>query len=287
MKNFRANNINSYGRYFALGFWGFFTLFPLYWMAVTAFKKPKDIFQGPFYIPGIDFDPTMRSWEYLSNEGFSAFVRALANSILYASVSAFFAVLLGAFAAYGLARFEYRYGPMKNNDISFMIISQRMMPPIVAVIALYMMYRWAGLLDNRFGMILVYTWYNLPLTVFLLTDFMRRIPLDIEHAAAIDGYSKVSQIWHVMLPLSMPGLTAAYLLSFLFAWNDFLLALMLTFREAQTLPIVITTWSAKMNPQWWLLSAAGIVAVLPPIIAAVILDRYMERQVLRGGTRQT
>ena len=168
-----------------------------------------------------------------------------------------------------------------------MIISQRMMPPIVAVIALYMMYRWAGLLDNRFGMILVYTWYNLPLTVFLLTDFMRRIPLDIEHAAAIDGYSKVSQIWHVMLPLSMPGLTAAYLLSFLFAWNDFLLALMLTFREAQTLPIVITTWSAKMNPQWWLLSAAGIVAVLPPIIAAVILDRYMERQVLRGGTRQT
>jgi multiple sugar transport system permease protein len=254
-------------------------------MIITAFKQQRDIYQGPFFVPGLDFEPSLRSWEYILGPGRDQIMLGLLNSMLFAAVSAFFAVVIGAFAAYGLARYRYSYGPLKNNDLSFMIVSQRMMPPIVAIIALFAMFRWAGLLDTHVGMIIVYTWFSLPLTVFLLTDFVSRIPVDIEHAAAIDGYGKVEQIRRVVLPLVMPGLAAAYLLSFFFIWNDFLLALMLTFQRAVTLPIVITNLSAQMEPRWWLISAVGLMAIIPPAIAAIVLDRFMERQVLRGGTR--
>jgi multiple sugar transport system permease protein len=265
--------------------WGIFAGFPVYWMAVTAFKNQRDIYQGPYFFPFVDFTPTGRAWEYMMGPARDDVLRGLKNSLLLAGVSSFFAVVLGAFAAYGLARYKYKYGPYRNNDLAFLIVSQRIMPPIVAVIALFAMFKAVNLIDTPVGMIIAYTWFNLPLTVFLLTDFMNRIPIEIEQAAAIDGYGKVAQIWKVVLPLAMPGIAAAYLLSFFFAWNDFLLALMLTFRESVTLPIVITNMSAQMEPRWWLISAVGLVAIVPPMVAVVVLDRFVERQVLHGGMR--
>jgi multiple sugar transport system permease protein len=265
--------------------WGLFAGFPCYWMAVTAFKQQRDIYRGPYVVPFLDYTPTTRAWEFMMGPAREDVLRGLINSLLFAGVSSFFAVVLGAFAAYGLARYQYRYGPYRNNDIAFLIVSQRIMPPIVAVIALFAMFKAVNLIDTPIGMIIAYTWFNLPLTVFLLTDFMNRIPIEIEQAAAIDGYGKVAQIWKVVLPLTMPGLAAAYLLSFFFAWNDFILALMLTFRKSVTLPIVITNMSAQMEPRWWLISAVGLVAIIPPILAVVVLDRFIERQVLHGGMR--
>ena len=254
-------------------------------MAVTAFKVQRDIYQGPYFVPFVDFTPTGRAWALMMGPSRDDVLRGLGNSLLLAGVSSLFAVILGAFAAYGLARYNYRYGPYRNNDLAFLIVSQRIMPPIVAVIALFAMFKAVNLIDTRIGMIIAYTWFNLPLTVFLLTDFMNRIPIEIEQAAAIDGYGKIAQIWKVVLPLAMPGLAAAYLLSFFFAWNDFLLALMLTFRESVTLPIVITNMSAQMEPRWSLISAVGLVAIVPPMVAVILLDRFIERQVLHGGMR--
>ena len=279
------SNATRYRRWAIIFFWAAFALFPVYWMGITAFKDSKDIFDGPFVLPFVDFQPSLQAWEFLLGEGRDQFLTGLVNSTIFAVLGAFFAVLIGAFAAYGLARYQYRYGPAKNNDVSFFIVSQRMMPPIVAVIALFAIFRFLGQLDTHLGMILIYTWFSLPLTVFLLTEFMGRIPVEIEQAAAIDGYGKMQQILRVVLPLASPGLAAAFLLSFFFIWNDFLLALMLTFKDAQTLPLIITSWSAQMEPRWWLIAAAGLIAIIPPAIAAVILDRYMDRQVLRGGTR--
>lgn len=265
--------------------WGIFAGFPVYWMVITAFKQQRDIYQGPFFVPFVDFAPTFRAWEFIANEGRSDILLGLTNSLVLSIISAFFAVVLGAFAAYGLARYNYKYGPYRNSDLAFLIVSQRIMPPIVAIIALFAMFQAVGLIDTQIGMIIVYTWFNLPLAVFLLTDFMSRIPVDIEQAAAIDGYGKLAQIWKIMLPLAMPGLAAAFLLSFFFSWNDFILALMLTFRKAVTLPIVITNMSAQMEPRWWLISAIGMLAVIPPVLAVIVLDRFIERQVLQGGTR--
>lgn len=265
-----------------LALWGLFAGFPVYWMAVTAFKQPRDIYQGPYFIPFVDFTPTLRAWEYIAGPARETVFHGLVNSLLFSAGSAFVAVVLGAFAAYGLARYPYKYGPFRNDDLSLLIVSQRIMPPIVAVIALFAMFRAAQLLDTRVGMVIAYTWFNLPLTVFLLTDFMRRIPVELEQAAALDGYGKFAQIWKVVLPLAMPGLAAAYLLSFFFSWNDFILALMLTFRDAVTLPIVITNLSAQMEPRWWLISAIGLLAMVPPIVAVSLLDRFIERRVLHA-----
>lgn len=270
------------GRWMALAFWSLFAVFPVYWMAITAFKQQRDIYQGPYFLPFVDYTPTLRAWEYILGPARDDVVRGLANSLLLAALSALAAVVLGAFAAYGLARYPYKYGPWRNDDLGFLVVSQRIMPPIVAVIALFAMFRMVGLIDTRLGMTIAYTWFNLPLAVFLLTDFMKRIPVDVEHAAAVDGYGKLAQIWKVVLPLAMPGLAATYLLCFFFAWNDFLLALMLTFRKAVTLPIIITNMSAQMEPRWWLISAVGLLAIIPPIIAVVVLDRFVERQVLHG-----
>ena len=144
--------------------WGVFALFPVYWMAITAFKEGKDIYDGPFLLPFVDFQPSLQAWEFILDEGREQFLTGLVNSTIFSLLGAFFAVLIGAFAAYGLARYQYKYGPARNNDISFFIVSQRMMPPIVAVIALFAIFRFLGMLDTHLGMILVYTWFSLPLT---------------------------------------------------------------------------------------------------------------------------
>ena len=169
---------------------------------------------------------------------------------------------------------------MGNDNLQFLIVSQRMMPPIVAVIAMFMIWNATGLYDTAPGMIIIYTWAVLPVTVFLLVDFMRRVPQELEQAAAIDGYGRLERMRKITFPLAVPGLAAAFLLAFFLCWNDFLLALMLTFQDARTLPIVIAAFSSQMKLQWFLLAAIGVVAIIPPLLALAVLDRYIDRQVL-------
>jgi multiple sugar transport system permease protein len=277
------NSKGKIGRNLVIGIWVVFSLFPVYWMAILAFKRNVDIYGRIRYLPGIDFSPGLHAWRLLFDPQHAEFLLGLRNSLVFASVGALVAVIIGALAAYGLVRHTYRYGPMKNDDLSFLIVSQRMMPPIVAVLALFMIWRSVGLLDTSLGMIIIYTWSVVPLTVFLLTDFMRRVPIEVEYAAAIDGYGPLARMWKVTFPLTVPGLAAAYLLAFFFLWNDFLLALMLTFQDARTLPIIIAALSSQMKLQWFLLAAIGLIAMIPPALAVTLLDRYMDRKVLAGG----
>lgn len=279
----RASSLSVRGVLLAI--WLVFALFPIYWTVATAFKTPIDIYQGPKYVPFIDFHPTVMSWERLFGSQNFSFFKDFANSLLFASMSALLAVLLGAFAAYGLAQYRYKLGFYKNDDIAYLLVSQRFMPPIVAVLAIYITYQKLSLLDSRFGMILAYTAFDLPLAIFLLRNFFEQIPPELEQAAAIDGYGKVERLLRVVFPLAAPGLAAAYMICFVFSWNDFLFALILTFDNATTLPIMITNLNTQMQPMWWLLSAVGIVVMVPPVVVAVFLDRYMQRQVLRGGVR--
>jgi len=266
-----------------LTLWILFALLPMYWTVVTAFKLPKAIYSGPSFIPGVDFKISTLSWQTLLTEERANFIKGILNSIVLASVSSFLSVLFGAFAAYGLARYKYDYKLFKNDDLGFLIVSQRIMPPIVSVLALFIIFRTFGLLDTHVGMILAYTAFNLPLALYLLKDFFSGIPRELEEAAAVDGYGKLDQIIRVVLPLTAPGLAAAYMLSFFFAWNEFLFALMLTFDTAMTLPVIITSWNTRMEPKWWFLSAVSIIAIIPPSIVAVLLDRFfMERRFLRG-----
>lgn len=265
--------------------WLAFALFPIYWTIVTAFKTPIDIYEGPKYLPFIDFRPTLMSWHRLVGPQNFSFSSDFVNSLLYASASALLAVLFGAFAAYGLAQYRYKFAFYRNDDIAYLLISQRFMPPIVAVLAIYIIYQNIGLLDSRLGMILAYTAFTLPLSIFLLRNFFEQIPVELEQAAAVDGYGKMQRLLRVVFPLAAPGLAAAYMICFIFSWNDFLFALILTFNRATTLPIMITNLNTQMQPMWWLLSAVGITVMIPPVVVAVFLDRFMQRQVLRGSVR--
>ena len=272
-------------RILLIGAWILFALFPVYWMVITAFKAPKDIYGGPFYFPKIDFEVAVLSWNWLFTEGRDTLISALINSIVFATLSSLFVVGIASFSAYGLARFRYRYGKLRNNDLLFLILSQRMMPPIVAIFGLFLIYKSLGLLDSRPGMVLLYMWFNLPLAVFLLRDFFAGIPLEIEQAAAVDGYTKMQQLFKFILPMAKPALAATYMLCFIFAWNEFLGALIITFEKAQTLPVLIAGMISQMEPMWWIISALGIISIIPPAILAIFLDKYLVRGLLFGGRR--
>ena len=143
--------------------------------------------------------------------------------------------LLGSLAGYALTRFHYRVPVLKwrNSDIAFWIISQRMLPPVVVILPYVIMYRVLGLLDTHFGMILAYTVFNLPFAVWILRDFFAGLPLDLEESAMIDGASRLQAFRLIVLPLAAPGLIATFLFCLMFAWNDYLFALMLTFSRAR------------------------------------------------------
>ncbi len=285
MPSARIKYLSLVIRILLIGSWILFALFPIYWMVITAFKAPKDIYGGPFYFPKIDFEVAVLSWNWLFTEGRDTLISALINSIVFATLSSLFVVGIASFSAYGLARFRYRYGKLRNNDLLFLILSQRMMPPIVAIFGLFLIYKFLGLLDSRPGMVLLYMWFNLPLAVFLLRDFFAGIPLEIEQAAAVDGYTKMQQLFKFIFPMAKPALAATYMLCFIFAWNEFLGALIITFERAQTLPVLIAGMISQMEPMWWIISALGIISIIPPAILAIFLDKYLARGLLFGGPR--
>lgn len=263
--------------------WIICVTFPIYWTFVTSFKTQVDIYDGPFFFPGIDFKPTLASWNYLFTTSRQTFFLSLKNSIIISLLSSLFALIIGAMGAYGLTRYEYHIMGQDNDDLTFTILSQRMMPPIVAVLALFVMFSNLHLLDTLWGMILIYTWMNLPIMVYLLRDFFAGIPVELEQAAAIDGYSKLDQLRKIVFPLAAPGLATCFTLAFNFAWNEFLFDLILTFQKANTIPVLISSLNAQEKPQWSIISALGIIAVIPPTIIAIVMDKYLVRGLSFGS----
>lgn len=272
--------------YVALGAWGLFAIFPLYWMVIASFKEPLAVSQGATFIPWVDFHPTLAAWRaILFGIERETVGRPLANSIIVGLGSTLLVVVVGAMAAYGLTRFQIQAGRLRNDDVLFWIISQRMMPPIVTALALFLMLRVVGLTDTRVGMILVYTAFNLPLSVWLLHNFFRQIPLELEEAAFTDGASRWQILWRIVLPVSLPGLVATFLFTLVFAWNEFLLALILTFDKARTMPILIAAQHTQRAIEWWSLSAMSIITILPVVVIIVGLQRYLVTSVLGGFGR--
>lgn len=249
--------------------------FPIYWTVLTSFKQQVNIYGGPYFLPGIDFTPSTAAWKYLFTDASSIFLLCLKNSIIISLVSSILALVIGAMAAYGLSRYKYNYLGMDSDGIASTILSQRMMPPIVAVIALFLMFSKLNLLDSVSGLIIVYTWMNLPITVYLLKDFFSGIPYELEYAAAVDGYPKFHQIRKIVLPLAAPGLATSFTLAFNFAWNEFLFSLILSYQKAQTIPILISSLNAQMKPEWSIISALGVIAIIPPTIIAIVMDKYL------------
>jgi multiple sugar transport system permease protein len=271
-------------RYIPLIAWAIFVIFPLYWVIITAFKNNDTIYNGAKFLPFVDFKPDLGAWSSILG-GDNSILAPLWHSLVAVTLSTLIAMFVGTLAAYGLARYELKVAWMQSNDISFFIISQRMMPPIVAVMAYFILFRQIGLLDSIAGMTVVYTGFALPLVVWFMQNYFRAVPISLEEAARTDGASRFMVFWRVALPLTIPGLIATFLLAFSFSWNDFLFAVMLTQTKATTLPIAIAQQQGQLGTSWWNISAISLISMVPMIVAAIFLQKRLVTGLLGGSDR--
>ncbi len=318
--------------YAALAVWTFVVMFPLYWVLVTSFKAEIDVDSGPFYIPFVDFRPTLDAWSFMlvRNNTLGPYL----NSIVVALASTVLSVLIGSLAAYALVRIRFQVklaailtfvllligvivavvdfsvpwqaaiaaavalfllalatvgrrfkAAIGNNDIEFWIISNRIMPPIVAVLPIYVMFQQVKLLDTQVALIATYTAVNLPIVVWLTRDFFAGIPLDLEESAEIDGASKFRVFFTIALPLVRSGLAATFMLILILAWNEYLLALFLSNAKAQTMPVLVSAQNTTRGPQWWYMSVLIVIMIAPVIVVATFLQKHIARGLLAGAVK--
>lgn len=320
--------------YTVLIFWSLVCLGPLYWVLITSFKQPITVDGGPFYLPFIDFQPTLDAWTYLFVEVGRDTVRPYINSVIIALAATFAAVFIGALAAYALVRIAFQvkiaaivtflslliltivavaaFGvpwtiaaaaavalfviflstaahrfrrALGNSDIEFWIISNRIMPPIVAVLPIYLMFQQFHLLDTHLSLIATYTAVNLPIVVWLMRDFFAAVPIEIEESAAVDGCGKFRTFFQIVLPLARSGLAATFMLVLILCWNEYLLALFLSNANAQTMPILVSAQNGTRGPQWWYMSALIVIMVAPVVVIAIALQKHIARGILVGAVK--
>jgi multiple sugar transport system permease protein len=313
--------------------WSFVVLFPIYWLFVTSFKTPYQVDKGPFYIPFVDFQPTLDAWRYILVELGNDTLRPYRNTVVVGLTSSIIALIVGSAAAYALVRFTYRprigiialfigsaaFGfvaaglgappliaiagalgafvilaqtigkrfrrALGNGDIAFWLISQRILPPIAVVVPMYVLFQQVGLLDSLVALVITYVAANLPIVVWLMRDFFASLPRELEESAAVDGASVYRIVRSIVLPISVPGLVATFLIVLIFAWNEFLIALVLTSANAQTMPLQVAAQNATRGPQWWAMSVLILIMIAPVVAMAIALERYITRGLLVGALK--
>ena len=351
--------------------WSLFVLFPIYWVIITSFKDAASVNQGPFYIPFLDFEPTLNAWRAQFNtdsfcdvqsvvrqvglllyNSFAFIISpvvtlqpmepqickiylAFTNSIVISVAATVLCVVFGSMAAYALARIQYKpkfgnimmfvgltalvivatsyagipwwvssavalalffflvraFGKhfthtLGNGDILFWIISQRILPPIVVVIPIYIMFQAVGLLDTHLALVAVYAVANLPIVVWLMHDFFANLPIELEESAQLDGATRFAIFWDIVLPLTRPGLAATTLLTLILNWNEYLFAVFLATSKVQTMPIMVAAKNAgEKGVLWWEMSAIIVVMIVPVVFMAILLQRFISKGVLLGAVK--
>ena len=266
-------------RYLVAGAFVGFCLFPFYVILTTSLKAERDIFAWP---PVWLFQPTFKNFYQalfvFGGQGAFAFI---VNSVIITAFSTVLSVGLGSMAAYGLARFPFR----GRKQLSFWILSTRFAPPIAFVVPVYLMALQLDLLDSRIALVLIYTSMNLSLVIWLLRGFFMEIPIEIEEAALVDGYTRLQIFRRVALPLVRPGIVTAAILSAVFSWNEFLFAVILTQTHAATLPVYLSGFSNAMGLAWGEYMAVGVIAVLPITLFTAMLQKHLVRGLTFGAIR--
>ncbi|GIT34751.1 MAG: ABC transporter permease [Gammaproteobacteria bacterium] len=274
-------------KYLIITLWSLFVIAPFLWALSTSFKDFNSVTGGVTYIPWLQFEPSLEGWKVLVRspaKGGVDIIEPYFNSIFVTCTASLISIILGTLAAYALSRFTFKAGFIKNNDITFFFISQRIMPPIVLSIPFFLMLSFLGLLDNLFGLILVYIVLLMPIAVWIMVDFFNKVPREIDETALIDGCNPYQAFIKVVVPNSIPGLIVAGLFCIIFGWIDFFFAFILTFTEVQLLPVKIVALNSSVTP-WWSLSASALVSVAPLIVVAFIVERYLSKGNLSGALK--
>jgi multiple sugar transport system permease protein len=354
-----------------LAIWSVFVLFPIYWVIITSFKDAAAVNQGPYYLPFVDFQPTLNAWRSQFNSDpfcdlpsvfrqggllfYNTFVfivspvvtlqpmepqickifLAFTNSIVVSVAATAVCITFGSMAAYALVRVQYKpkfgnimifvaltllviaattyagvpwwassavalalffflaraFGKhftrtLGNGDILFWMISQRILPPIVVIIPIYVMFQAVGLLDTHLALITVYAVANLPIVIWLMYDFFSSLPIELEESAQLDGATRFGIFWDIVLPLTRPGLAATTLLALILSWNEYLFAVFLATAKVQTMPIMVQAKNAgEKGVFWWEMCAIIVVMIIPVIIMAIFLQRFIAKGVLLGAVK--
>lgn len=259
------------------------TMFPILWAVITTFKETGEGY-NPTFIPWVQFKPTMRGWHHVFVVSGERTFRTLRNSVVIAFFSSALVLLLGSLAGYSLARFTFRR--WKNQSIATWILSNRMFPPVAVIIPYFLIMRTLRLLDNPLSIILAHTIMNLPLGVWLMLDFFRDLPRDLDDAALIDGCSHIGSFFRIALPLAAPGLVAVFVLSFIFSWNEFIFVLVLGFNKAMTMPVSIAGALTTKGLEFWKVAAESLIGVIPVVTLAAIISRFLIRGLTMGAIKE-
>jgi multiple sugar transport system permease protein len=254
-------------------------LFPFWWMIVLSLKRRVDIFAGFTLFPS---NPTLANYAQLFERNhFGSF---LTNSILVVTVATIASLVIGAPAAYALARTRL---VMRLNSIGLVgALLVRIVPPILLVVPFYLALAEVGLLNSKLGLILCYTGINTSFVVWMMHSFFEEIPKEIEEAALVDGDTRFSAMRRVILPLAAPGFAATAIFVVVATYNEFLIALTLTANpDAQTIPVGISTLIGKTQVDWGPMAAAGVIGVLPILVFAAIAQRQIVRGLTMGAVK--
>ncbi len=264
-------------------------LFPVYWTFATSVKGKAEIFEyPPSLIPKtVSFDNYAAVILGQSNDSVvlseASYFKYLLNSLIAAGSACLVCIFVGAFGAYGLVRL--RMSPKGKKNISFWIISTRMMPPIAAAIPFYIMFRNLKMLDNLGSLIISYIAFNLPFVIWTLQGFFREVPNEIYEAAKLDGCGPISSFMRVVLPLSLPGIFTAMIFTFIFSWNEFLFALILTGESTKTMPVVAASMWSAVASRWGEIATVGITTILPVLILTLCVQKYFIKGMTFGAIK--
>ncbi len=252
-----------------------FFLFPIYWLVMISFKTADEIYAFPpvWWPASLQFD----NYLVLFKDGDAT---AVWNSLVIASGSTVLAMVIGTLCAYSLAR--YKTG---GDHLSNWVLSQRMVPPIAVVFPVFLLYAMLGWVDTYIGMILLYTAFNLPYVIWMMRGYIQDIPKTLEEAALIDGCTRWQVLWKVVLPMCRAGLLATAIFTFIFAWNEFLFALVLTRTEVVTYTVQVTHYFGGQSNFWTKIAAMSVLGTVPVFVAVICMQRYLVRGMSLGAVK--
>ena len=250
-------------------------LVPIYWIVSGAFKHQVDIFQLKLL-----FSPTLENFKIIFKSPYDLLDK-LFNSTIVAFSTVVVAIPLATMAAYSFSRFR-----LTGERIMFVtILATQFVPAVVIVLPFFILFRDLGILDTRLALILVNLSLIMPFAIWMIKGFIDGIPLDTEEAALVDGSSRIQVILNVVLPMSLPGVITAAIFCFILAWNEFLFAVIITTNNAVTMPVGLSMFHAEEGVLWHLISAAGIMIMLPMFILATLIQKHFVQGMTMGAVR--
>ena len=272
----RATHRPSIGRILFIGVYLLFVLVPLYWMFITSIKPSDDYLA----VPPIWFPKAPTLVHYTAALFAYRGLQGLINSLVISLAATVLSTFLGTLMAYSFARFN-----TGGKHLSFWVLSQRFLPPVATVLPIFLIYRLIGLHDTHVGLIIAYTVFTLPVSVWMMFAYFRGIPKSMEEAALVDGCSRWMSFRKIALPLAVPGIVAAAIFAFIACWTEFFFALILTSRYAFTLPTVFRAFLGFQGAQYGEASALAIVSLVPSILLGTLVQKHLVRGLTLGAVR--